>query len=49
MDEACQVSGMAHEVGDAMLAIKQGVEILTTTPQGEDWVYEEGVVPRRAR
>jgi hypothetical protein len=41
MDEACQVSGIAHEVGDAMLAIKQGVEILTTTPQGEDWVYEE--------
>jgi hypothetical protein len=41
MDEACQVSGVAHEVGDAMLAIKQGVEILTTTPQGEDWVWEK--------
>jgi phage terminase large subunit-like protein len=41
MDEACKVSGVAHEVGDAMLAIKEGVEILTTTPRGEDWVYEE--------
>lgn len=41
MDEACKVSGVAHEVGDAMLAIKQGVEILTTTPRGEDWVWEE--------
>lgn len=41
MDEACKVSGIAHEVGDAMLAIKQGVEILTTTPRGEDWVYEK--------
>jgi hypothetical protein len=41
MDEACKVSGVAHEVGDAMLAIKQGVEILTTTPRGEDWVYEK--------
>ena len=41
MDEACKVSGTAHEVGDAMLAIKQGVEILTTTPMGEDWVYEQ--------
>lgn len=41
MDEACQVSEVAHEVGDAMLAIRQGVQILTTTPQGEDWVYEK--------
>ena len=41
MDEACKVSGIAHEVGDAMLAIKEGVEILTTTPRGEDWVYEK--------
>lgn len=41
MDEACKVSGVAHEVGDAMLAIKEGVEILTTTPRGEDWVYEK--------
>lgn len=41
MDEACKVSGIAHEVGDAMLAIQQGVEILTTTPRGEDWVYEK--------
>lgn len=41
MDEACKVSGVAHEVGDAMLAIKKGVEILTTTPRGEDWVYEQ--------
>jgi len=41
MDEACKVSGVAHEVGDAMLAIKQGVEILTTTPRGEDWVWEK--------
>lgn len=40
MDEACKVSGIAHEVGDAMLAIKEGVEILTTTPRGEDWVFE---------
>lgn len=41
MDEACKVSGVAHEVGDAMLAIKEGVEILTTTPRGEDWVWEK--------
>lgn len=41
MDEACKVSGLAHEIGDAMLAIKQGVEILTTTPRGEDWVWEK--------
>lgn len=41
MDEACKVSGVAHEVGDAMLAIKEGVEILTTTPRGEDWVWEQ--------
>ncbi len=41
MDEACKVSGIAHEVGDAMLAIKEGVEILTTTPRGHDWVWEK--------
>lgn len=41
MDEACKVSGIAHEVGDAMLAINEGVEILTTTPRGEDWVWEK--------
>lgn len=41
IDEACKVSGIAHEVGDAMLAIKEGVEILTTTPRGEDWVWEK--------
>lgn len=41
MDEACKVAGKAREVGNATLAIKQGVEILTTTPKGEDWVYED--------
>lgn len=41
MDEACKVSGRAHQVGNATLAIKQGVAIYTTTPKGEDWVYED--------
>ena len=41
MDEACKVSGRAQEVGNATLAIKQGVAIFTTTPKGEDWVYED--------
>jgi hypothetical protein len=40
MDEACQVSESALDVGDAMLAIKKGVWIFTTTPKGEDWVHE---------
>lgn len=48
MDEACQVSGVAHDVGDAMLAIKGGVEILTTTPLGEDWVFEKVWMPAEA-
>lgn len=41
MDEACKVSGRARQVGNATLAIKHGAEILTTTPKGEDWVYED--------
>jgi hypothetical protein len=40
MDEACQVSEAAFDVGNAMLAIKQGVWLFTTTPKGEDWVHE---------
>lgn len=49
MDEACKVAKTAHEVGGAMLAIKQGVEILTTTPRGEDWVWEEIICRAEAK
>lgn len=48
VDEACQVSDEALEIGDPMLSIRQGIIIATTTPQGEDWVYEQLYTPAAA-
>jgi len=44
-DEACKVAQMVYPVGNATLAIKEGVWIFTTTPMGEDWVYDEIMQP----
>lgn len=45
MDETCKVARKAWEVAQPALAVKQGVGIFTTTPQGEDWVHEDLWLP----
>lgn len=45
MDETCKVAKKAWEVAQPALAVKEGVGIFTTTPQGEDWVHEDLWLP----
>jgi hypothetical protein len=45
MDEACKCSPVAFHVARPAMSINGGVIIPTTTPKGEDWVYEDVWVP----
>jgi hypothetical protein len=41
MDEAAKVAKRAWEAANPTLAIKRGVGMFSTTPAGEDWVYDD--------
>lgn len=45
IDEACKVSGKAFHTARPALSTTKGVIILTTTPKGQDWVYEDAWQP----
>jgi len=41
MDETAKVAKRAWEAANPTLAIKHGLAIFSTTPAGDDWVYED--------